>query len=151
MVEKTLISKYGYLNFYQPKYINTVAPVAAGKGIGWTANRQSVRDLWIMGTRHINNHNVILRSPWLLNEMKTTDPIKFQEYRSEAQSGFKDDRLRAAMLNWWAAHDISSQIKVETETTIEKNSKQTNWQSSDLSTDSLKDEWERRFEEIGRM
>jgi hypothetical protein len=148
MVEKTLIGKYGYLNFYQRKYVDTLLPQAT-KGIGWQATKQSVRDLWIHGTRHINNKNVVIRSPWLLDEMKTTDPIKFQTYTSEAQSGFKDDRLRAAMLGIWALHDFSSQIKVETVTTVEKNTKPVNWQSSDLSAEGLKDAWERRFREIG--
>lgn len=147
MVEKTLISKYGYLNFYQRKFIDSLTPQAT-KGIGWQANRQSVRDLWIHGTRHVTNGNVVIRSPWLHNEMKTTDPIKFQEYRSEAQSGFKDDRLRAAMLAFWALHDFSSQIKVETVTTIEKNTRPTNWQQSDLSADRLSDAWNQRFREI---
>lgn len=149
MVQKALISKHGYMNFYQPKYIDTIMPTAKNMAIGWTANRTSVRDLWIHGTRHLLNGNVVIRSPWLLREMKTTDPLKFQEYRSEAQSGFHDDLLRAAMLNWWAAHDVSSQVKVETQTTIEHNSKPVNWQSSDLSAASLKDEWEKRFSELG--
>lgn len=147
MVEKELISKYGYLNFYQPKFINTLEPKTA-TGIGWQANTKSVRDLWIMGTRQINNHNVVVRSPWLLSEMETTDPIKFMSYTSEAASGFHDDRLRAMMLCLWAAFDFSSQIKVETTTTVERNTKAVNWQSSDLSTDSLREEWERRFREI---
>lgn len=148
MVEKTLISKYGYLNFYQRQHKDTILPQDS-KGIGWQANKQSVRDLWIHGVRHISNMNVVIRSPWLLNEMKTTDPIKFQEYKSEAQSGFKDDRLRAAMLAFWALHDFSSQVKVETQTTIERSIKPTNWQQSGLSLESLKEEWERRFREIG--
>lgn len=150
MVEKTLISKYGYLNFYHRKYIDTVLPQQS-KGIGWQATRQSVRDLWIHGVRHITNGNVVVRSPWLHSEMKTTDPIKFQTYVSEAQSGFHDDRLRAAMLAFWAAHDFSSQVKVETKSTIEKGDKPKNWQASDLSADSLRDEWEKRFHEIGEL
>jgi len=147
MVEKQLISKYGYLNFYTRKHIDTLLP-SETKGIGWIANRQSVRDLWIHGVRHVGNHGVVLRSPWLLSEMETTEPIKFMEYRSEAQSGFHDDRLRAAMLVWWAAHDLSSQIRAQTEVTVEKNKKPTNWQSSDLSSDSLNDEWNKRFRDI---
>jgi len=148
MVEKSLISKFGYLNFYHRKYIDTILPQET-KGIGWQATRQSVRDLWIHVTRHINNGNVVVRSPWLHSEMKTTDPIKFQEYRSEAQSGFTDDRLRAAMLAFWALHDFSSQVRVETGNTIEKTARPTNWQASDLSSDGLQDEWERRFAELG--
>ena len=147
MVEKTLISKYGYLNFYQPKFINTLEPQTA-RGIGWQANVKSVRDLWIQGTRHINNRDVVLRSPWLISEMETTDPIKFMSYTSEAQSGFHDDRLRAFMLVLWAAFDFSSQVRVETKTTIEKNAKPVNWQASDLSSKRLEDAWAKRFREI---
>jgi hypothetical protein len=92
MVEKQLISKYGYLNFYQPKFINTLVPQTA-KGIGWQANQKSVRDLWIMGTRQINSRRVVLRSPWLINEMETTDPIKFMQYTSEAACFTPDTRV----------------------------------------------------------
>lgn len=147
MVEKTLISKYGYVNFYQPKRIDTLAP-KMGTGIGWQATQKSVRDLWIHGTRHVTSGGVVLRSPWLINEMETTDPIKFLQYTSEAQSGFHDDRLRAAMLAWWAAHDFSSQIRVETKTTIERNKRPVSWQMSDLSMNSLKEAWEKRYQEI---
>lgn len=148
MVEKTLISKYGYLNFYQPKRIDTIQP-KAGTGIGWQATQKSVRDLWIHGVRHVASGGVVLRSPWLINEMETTTPIQFLQYTSEAESGFHDDRLRAAMLAWWAAHDFSSQIKIETKTTIERNTKAPSWQMSDMSMNSLKDEWDKRFHDIG--
>lgn len=150
MVEKTLISKYGYLNFYQPKFINTIVPQTA-KGIGWQASHKSLRDLWVMGTRHLNNGGVVLRSPWLIDEMETTEPIKFMTYTSEAQSGFHDDRLRASMLCYWAAHDFSSQVRVETKTTIERNRKPVNWQASAIGVDGLKDAWEKRYREIGDM
>lgn len=149
MVEKTLISEYGYLNFYQRKMINTLEPMAS-KGIGWEANLRTVRDLWLQGTRHLIHRKAVIRSPWLLNEMKTTEPIKFMEYRSESQSGFHDDRLRAAMLSFHAAHDFSGQFRSQVTTTVENNSKPVNWQASDLSADSLKDEWQRKFEELGR-
>jgi len=151
MVEKTLIQKYGYLNFYQPKYVNTLMPVVAGKGIGWSANQKSVRDLWILGVRHIGNRGVVLRSPWLISEMETTDPIRFMQYTTEAASGFHDDRLRAMMLAMWAAHDFSTQVRVETHTTIEKGATKPDWQASDMSLDRLSDEWDRRFREIGKL
>jgi hypothetical protein len=148
MVEKQLISKYGYLNFYQPKYVNTLMPTIAGKGIGWSASRQSVQDLWVLGSRRIGNKNVVIRSPWLWDEMRTTDP-RFFGQMAEARPGFHDDRLRAMMLSLWAAHDFSAQIRVETETTIEKNARPVSWQMSDMSATTLKDEMERRFREIG--
>lgn len=147
MVEKELISKYGYLNFYQRRYINTIEPQSA-RGIGWEANNRTVRDLWIFGLRHVTNRSVVVRSPWLHAEMKTTDPIKFMEYRSEAQSGFHDDRLRASMLCWLAAHDISSQMRVQMESTTERTVKPVNWQQSDMSLSELKDAWQARFDEI---
>lgn len=151
MTEKTLISKYGYLNFYTPTYVNTLMPVRAGKGIGWTANYKNLQDLWTLGTRHLNNRGAVLRSPWLLEEMKTTKPLNFLSNVSEGESGKHDDRLRAAMLAFWAAHDFSSTVKVETETTIEKGAKKPNWQASDISSERLSDEWDRRFKEIANL
>lgn len=150
MVEKTLITKYGYMNFYQPKRIDTLEP-KAGTGIGWQATQKSRRDLWVMGVRHVRNKQVVIRSPWLINEMETIRSDEFQmDQVSEARPGFHDDRLRAGMLAWWAAHDFSSQIRVVTKTTIEKNAKPANWQASDISSKSLKEAWEKRFREIGK-
>lgn len=151
MTEKTLISKYGYLNFYTPKYINTLMPTTAGKGIGWTANYKNLQDLWILGTRHLNNRGAVLRSPWLLDEMKTTKPLSFTTHESEAESGKHDDRLRATMLAFWAAHDFSAQVKVEMETTVEKGAKAPSWQASDMSSDRLSDEWNKRFRDIANL
>lgn len=147
MVEKTLISKYGYMNFYQPKYIDTAVP-QTGKGIGWTATRESVRNLWITGVRHVNTGGVVIRSPWLLDEMKTTEPIKFMSYTSEAQSGFHDDRIRASFLAYWAAHDFSSTVKVQTKTKIERGGKPASWQASAITSDKLWDAWSERFKDI---
>lgn len=147
MVEKELISQYGYLNFYQPKFINTLLPQTA-KGIGWQANQKSVRDLWIMGTRKINNRDVVIRSPWLISEMETTEPVKFLSYTSEAASGFHDDRLRAAMLALWAMFDFSSQVRVITDQKVEHNKRPSNWQQSDMSADRLSDAWNQRFRDI---
>lgn len=151
MVEKTLISKYGYLNFYQPKYVNTLLPVASGKGIGWSSNRKTREDLWALATRHLNNRQAVIRSPWLLEEMKSTKPLNFVTGVSEAESGKHDDRLLAAMLAFWAAHDFSSVIKVETQSTVEKGAKAPNWQASDMSSDRLSDEWNKRFKEIADL
>lgn len=147
MVEKTLISKYGYMNFYQPKYIDTMIP-QTGKGIGWTATRESVRNLWISGSRHLNTGSVVIRSPWLLDEMKTTDPIRFMSYTSEAQSGFHDDRLRSMMLATWAAHDFSSIIRPQVKTRVERGEKTPSWQASAVTSDNMWDAWEKRFKEI---
>jgi len=148
--EQSLIHHYGYVNYYRPRYINDLT-YAPAKGIGWEAGPKQVRDLSIFTRKHVRSGKVIIRSPWLLSEMSDCklDPEKFTIY-AEGTNGIHDDRVRAAALAWFAAHDFNTQVQIPDESRIAKG-KSVNWQMSDMSSEALKGAWEDRFEEIGRL
>jgi hypothetical protein len=148
--EQSLIHHYGYVNYYRPRYINdlTYSPT---KGIGWEAGPKQVRDLSIFTRKHTTALKPVIRSPWLISEMQDCqlDPEKFTIHAEGA--GIHDDRVRAASLAWFAAHDFNTQVQIPEASIIEKGKKAPNWQQSDISADRLKDAWQDRYEEIGKL
>jgi hypothetical protein len=148
--EQSLIHHYGYVNYYRPRYINdlTYSPT---KGIGWEAGPKQVRDLSIFTRKHTTALKPVIRSPWLISEMQDCqlDPEKFTIHAEGA--GIHDDRVRAASLAWFAAHDFNTQVQIPETSIIEKGKKAPNWQQSDISADRLKDAWQDRYEEIGKL
>lgn len=149
IVYRELASRYGYVNFYQPRYSqeNALMPNQT-KAMGFSSNVKTVRDLWILGKRTLDTGVAVVRSPWLIEEMRTTEPIKFMQYTSEAQSGFHDDRLRAAMLAFRAIEDVYKPVRPQTTSTVEEGRTRANWQTSDITADKMYEEWEDRFSEI---
>jgi hypothetical protein len=143
-----LVSRFGYVNLYQPRGQNELQSQVLTNQIGWSANVKTVRDLWILGKRLLDTGVAVVRSPWLIEEMRTTEPIKFMGYTSEAQSGFHDDRVRAAMLAFRAIEDVLRPVIPRLTATVESGRVRPNWQSSDISADDLMDAWEDRFDEI---
>lgn len=148
--EQSLIHHYGYLNYYRPRYINTLE-YAPTKGIGWEAGPKQVRDLSIFTRKHVNALKPVIRSPWLLSEMQDCqlDPEKFTIHAEG--SGIHDDRVRAASLAWFAAHDFNTQVQVPEQSIVHTGEKPRSWQQSDMTAESLKDAWENRYEELGRL
>lgn len=151
-VEQSLIHHYGYVNYYRPKFINDLA-YAPSKGIGWQAGQKQVRDLSVFTLAHVRKGRTVVRSPWLLSEMQDCqiDPEKFTIMAEGA--GIHDDRVRAAALAWFAAHDFTTQVAIPDNSRIERglSEKPVNWQQSDMSAEDLKHAWQERFEEIGRI
>lgn len=143
-----LVSRYGYVNLYQPRGQNELTGQVMANQIGWSANVKTVRDLWILGKRILDTGMAIVRSPWLIEEMRTTEPLKFLGHTSEAQSGFHDDRLRTAMLAFRAIEDVHKPIIPRLTSTVEQGRVRPNWQSSDISAEDLQDAWEDRWDEI---
>jgi hypothetical protein len=148
--EQSLIHHYGYLNYYRPRYINTL-DYAPTKGIGWEAGPKQVRDLSIFTRKHVNALKPVIRSPWLLSEMQDCqlDPEKFTIHAEGA--GIHDDRVRAASLAWFAAHDFNTQVQIPEQSKIEMGGKPRSWQQSDMTSEGLKDAWQDRYEELGRI
>lgn len=148
--EQSLIHHYGYVNYYRPRYINdlTYSPT---KGIGWEAGPKQVRDLSIFTRKHTQSLKPVIRSPWLISEMQDCqlDPEKFTIHAEGA--GIHDDRVRAASLAWFAAHDFNTQVQIPDKSIIEKGKKAPNWQQSDISSENLKAAWEDRYDELGKI
>lgn len=150
--EQSLIHHYGYINYYRPRFVNDLS-YAPTKGIGWQAGPKQVRDLAIFTRRHVNSLNTVIRSPWLLSEMQDCqlDPVKFTIYAEG--TGIHDDRVRAAALAWFAAHDFTSQVPVPEKSDVQKlqAGEKANWQQSDMTAEAMQGAWNDRFEEIGKM
>lgn len=147
--EQSLIHHYGYLNYYREKFINTITPEYS-KGVGWKAGPKQVRDLAIFTRKHVAAKKIVVRSPWLLSEMQDCklDLEKFTIYAEG--NGMHDDRVRAAALAWFAAHDFTTQVHIPESSRI-VTGKSISWQQSDMSAESLKQAWEDRFDELGRI
>lgn len=148
--EQSLIHHYGYLNYYRPRYINTI-DYAPTKGIGWEAGPKQVRDLSIFTRKHVNALKPVIRSPWLLSEMQDCQlhPEKFTIYAEG--TGIHDDRVRAASLAWMCAHDFNSQVQIPEQSRVEIGGTPRSWQQSDMTAEDLKDAWEERYSELGRV
>lgn len=147
--EQSLIHHYGYINYYRPKYINDLNYRPA-KGMGWEAGPKQVRDLAIFTRKHVSSGKAVVRSPWLLSEMQDCqlDPEKFTIYADGG--GVHDDRVRAAALAWFAAHDFTTSVQIPEASKVAKG-KIVNWQQSDMTAEAQKEAWEDRFEELGRL
>jgi len=149
--QNRMIHEYDYFNMFQWKYLDSYAPTStrgALPALGWVASPKSVRDLWIRGSRHINNDKVWINSPWLVEEFADClyNPLKMTA--QAVGRGKHDDRVRAFLLALWALHQWDTMLdwdhQPETSSTVHK----PNWQSSDISAERMMEEWEQQFEEI---
>jgi len=144
--QRELINRWGYTNLFVWKYLDSLS-VRATHSLGWTSTQKSVRDLWIMGTRHIQGRHFIPNSPWLVEEMSDceTDPVKMS---GKAIYGRHDDRVRAVLMAIWAAHDWSFQVDIPENVDIETGAPGTDWQRSDISVEEMLSEWEEKFSRL---
>ena len=146
LVQRELLSTYGYHRLYTQPYLDTLVPQSRRNSpFGWYATRQSVRDLWLKGLHHIHKRHVRIHSPWLVDEMADCEPDE-RNMAMRACFGRHDDRVRALLLSLWAAHHWSSTIEFQ-ETKVE----QTNappWQASAITYDQMMSEWEEKFAEL---
>ncbi len=146
MVQRELISTWGYQNLYQQPYLDTRVPtLRRGSPFGWVASKQSVRDLWIKGMHHINGKHIKINSPALVEEMADCEPDD-SRMAMKAVFGAHDDRVRALLLGLWAAHHWGAGIEWH-QTEVDGPAKAP-WQASAMSYDQMYNEWESRLEEI---
>lgn len=146
MVQRELMSTWGYQNLYQQPYLDTRVPqMRRGSPFGWVASKQSVRDLWIKGLHHINGKHIHINSPALVEEMADCEPDD-SRMAMKAVFGAHDDRVRALLLALWAAHHWGN--VVEWTPTDTKGPSSAPWQASAVGVDEMYSEWERRVDEI---
>ena len=150
--QNRLIHDYGYYNLFQWAYLDTYVPTSTsgrgGPSLGWVASPKSVRDLWIRGSRHINNDKCWLNSPWLVEEF--ADCV-FNPLKMTAQAvgrGKHDDRVRAFLLCLWAAHQWSRVVDFEQQPETSIVVRKPSWQGSDITQEKMMEEWQDRFEEL---
>lgn len=134
----------GYSNFAPWKKLDSLG--TNNNGFGFYASPNSVKYLWLRGSRHIHNKKFEPKSEFLLEEMRAC-AINRNQW-GEAGGTKHDDRVRAIMLGFWAIHDWSSPVETVAPKVITGNGGVANWQASDISADKLADAWEERFNEI---
>jgi len=132
----------GYTNHFVWKYLDNAGGALK---FGFWPGRESNKYLWIRASRHFHNKGLVVKSPWLVEEMRNceVDPVKMW---GRAVYGTHDDRVRAMMMALWAAHDWSMQV--DTATPVVTEGKVVDWQRSDITAEQLADAWEERFLEL---
>ena len=133
----------GYTNHFKWEYYGDT-PATPTRAMGWHASPRTNRDLWAKASRHIHLDNVLIRSPWLVEEYADCRMNVLKEY-AENPSGH-DDRVRAMNLALWIANSWSMNVsrteeKVATAEIVE-------WQSSDMSMDEIHASWDAVFDNI---
>lgn len=134
----------GYTNHFVWKYLDSNS-VSASPRFGFWPGRESNKYLWIRASRHIHNRGLVIKSPWLVEEMRNCE-VDIVKMWGRAVYGTHDDRVRAMMMALWAAHDWTMQVDVSTPKVIE--GRVPNWQASDITVEGLQEAWEERFLEL---
>lgn len=106
--QRELISKFGYSNLYVWRYEDSFVAKRSTK-LGWYASKASNRDLFLKCIRHIRRGKFLVHSEALLDEMADATG-DYESTSIRAMYGAHDDRLRAAFLSIWAAHEWNLEI-----------------------------------------
>ena len=146
LTQRKMINQYGYTNHFVWKYLDSLA-ARPTMSLGWQSSPKSVRDLWIRGTRHISRGDLLIRSPYLAEELSDCEADQLK-MTAKASYGRHDDRVRAMLQATWAAHDWSFQIEPDISVPIHEGDHAPNWQASDCSYDKMLEGWEDRWEQL---
>lgn len=138
---RELVDRYAYSNLWMWTQWGSAA-VRRTQQYWWYSSRSSNKDLWMRGLHHIQKYRVQLRSKWLIEEMADC-VADVWTLIGEARYGRHDDRVMATLFNLWALHDWSTREDLEPlERPSEANAPR--WEASDISYDSMIDEWNNR-------
>lgn len=101
----------GYTNHWFWQYYGDLQ-VTESKKIWWSATPTSLKDLWLKVSRHVNRHQVIVKSPWLVDELIDAryDNEKMYAYSPNNYKGH-GDRMRAFCLALWGANGWSMEFE----------------------------------------
>lgn len=146
MTQRELINRFGYTNIYVWRYEDTRNSRMSSK-LGWYSSRASRRDLWLKGMRHINSKQVVIQSPWLVEEMTDCTPDNFLAMTARASYGAHDDRVVAMLLSLWAANEWSMYADPPEKATVEVGPDK-DYQKSDISAAGMMDEWNDAFSRL---
>jgi hypothetical protein len=131
----------GYTNFYIHQYYAEIVPTES-KSVGWTATQNSLRDLWLKVSRHINKKRVKMRSPWLVEEYADArmNLTKLYPISPNNESGH-GDRRRAFDLALWAGNRWDAEVERTNEpiSTVPEGFK--DWQYTDMTPDQIREGW----------
>ena len=143
LTQRELINRFNYTNLFVWQHLDQMA-VKQTQSYGWYSSRQSRQMLWIRGTRHINNHKVVLHSPWLVEEMTDLVLDNWLNFTARAQYGAHDDRMVALLMGIWCANEWNFENAPDEAAKPEVVNTPA-WQASDISYEDMNAQWEERF------
>ena len=126
----------GYTNHFHWEYYGDT-PATPTRSMGWHASARTNRDLWVKASRHMVLQQVVIKSPWLVDEMADCRMNIEKDYAENP--GGHDDRVRAFNLALWIANSWSMNIERTTEPV--SITAPVDWQSSDMSLEEIQDGW----------
>ena len=148
LTQRELINRFGYSNLFIWQQLDRMI-MKPTLQYGWYSSRESRQALWIRGTRHIlKEKRIILNSPDLIEEMTDCVRDNFLNFTARAKWGSHDDRVLALLMAIWAGNEWSFENAPEeaAKPTITGNA---SWQSSDLTSEEMQDEWNERIAALG--
>lgn len=146
--QRELINRFGYSNFFVHRTLDSMVPQENRiPRLGFYASNQSVRDLWVRGLRHIKKGWLDIKSPYLVEEMADCQPNGKGGY--EAVGNAHDDRVRAALLAIYGAHDWSTVIEPSEPRDVDSDKKVPEFQATDISAAAMEEKWNDQFAEMG--
>lgn len=143
LTQRELINRFGYTNLFVWQQLDRMA-MKETQSYGWFSSRQSRQMLWIRGTRHINSRKVLIKSPWLVEEMTDLVLDNFLSFTARAQWGAHDDRMVAFLLAIWAANEWNFENAPE-EAAAPVVVGQGDYQSTAISFEDAQADWNERF------
>lgn len=98
-----LRSRFGYAHLYVWKVYDKVSNLWTTR-LGWWTNTHSRAKLVARGLHSLANGDLIVHSPFLLDEMEDFETDQFLA-KAKAKFGRHDDRVMALLIGHWGAHD----------------------------------------------
>lgn len=146
--ERALLGKYHYYNFWTAKSVESFDLNSIGK-LGWRPSLQSNKDISLNARKVLEASMPVVRSPWLAEELNDAelDPEKWKIHVPEGGDQH-DDRLRSAMLAWWAIWGSEIIIPTPSVQPEVMPGRSTNWQAMDVSAKKVNELWNSRWYEI---
>jgi hypothetical protein len=152
VTQSRLINEYNYSNFFVWKNLRDGAGLQITRKYGWYSDTLSRPQLWVRGNRHITKGNVIIQSPWLVQEMYDCESDRIKMV-GKAPDGLHDDRVMALLMGLWMAHDWSN-YSLEQEMAKEAGIAEAaapEWIASDSSYEDMKRAWEDKVQALFDM
>jgi hypothetical protein len=144
--QNELINRYGYLNLPPWRQEDGIVPKITQR-YGWYSSRSNRRDLWIKGMRHINARQIILNSPWLIEEMTDCTWDNFLAMTARGTYGSHDDRVVTLLIAIWYAHEWSLDLDPpETDKLAIEGLPE--YQRTDMSYEEMGHAWNDKFDRI---
>ena len=93
--------RLGYSNIWMWEYITGQAEETSR--MGWQSSFQSQKILWMRSRRHLMERKARIYSQFLIEEYANA-VIDLEKMRAKAAYGYKDDRMQASNMCFWACH-----------------------------------------------